>query len=317
MSQGIESTARHLPLYLILFKIYANLQYPFLHQFDRPIPMRLLLGFFVTGLGLGAGLLGLPPAHAQSGYDLYGSARASGLGYATTALTKTTGPHANPSASALREDRAIAFYAREAYGLPLLRYGAVHGLWPTKWGTVSGGASTAGGEAYREVQYTLGYARGLTFGTSRHIRIGIKGRYYHTRIEGYGGAGTLGLHLGLLVPLLPSLHFGAHATNLNAPSLVDGEPLPQTLSVGLQYRVNRRVLVVMDVFKDLSFPATVRGGLEVRPISMLALRAGITSTPTRFTGGVGLQLGWIRAHVAAEQHAELGWSPAVSLELRW
>lgn len=277
--------------------------------------MRLLLGLLVTGLGLG--LVGPPPAHAQSGYDLYGSARASGLGYASTALTTSAGPHANPSASATRDDRAITFYAREAFGLSLLRYGAVHGLWPTNWGTISAGASTVGGGAYRETHYTLGYARRLTFGTTRHIRVGIKGRYYHTQIERYGGAGALGLHLGLLVPLLPSVKFGAHVTNVNAPSLVDGEPLPQTLSVGLQYRVNRRVLVVMDVFKDLSFPATVRGGLEVRPIPMLALRAGITSPPTRFTGGLGLRLGWVRAHLAAEQHAELGWSPAVSFELRW
>jgi len=277
--------------------------------------MRLLLGLLMTGLG--AVLLGLPPAHAQSGYDLYGSARASGLGYASTALTTTTGPHANPSVGALRDDRSISFYAREAYGLSLLRYGAVHGLWPTNWGRVSAGASTLGGSAYREVQYSLGYARGVTFGTSRHVRIGVRGRYYHTRIDGYGGAGALGLHLGLLVPLLPSLHFGAQVTNLNAPSLVDDEPLPQTLSVGLQYRVHRRALVVMDVFKDLAFPAAVRGGLEVRPIPRLALRAGITSSPTRFTGGAGLRLGWVRAHVAAEQHADLGWSPSVSLELRW
>jgi len=277
--------------------------------------MRLLLGLLITGLG--AGLFGLPPAHAQSGYDLYGSARASGLGYASTALATTAGPHANPSASALREGRAVAFYAREGYGLSLLRYGAVHALWPTNWGTVSAGAGTMGGQAYREVQYSLGVARELRFGTARSIRVGVRGRYYHTRIEGYGGVGALGLHLGLLVPLLPSLHFGAHATNLNAPSLVDDESLPQTLSVGLQYRVHRRALVVLDVFKDLAFPAAVRGGLEIRPIPMLALRAGITSSPPRFTGGVGLRLEWIRAHVAAEQHTELGWSPAVSLELRW
>lgn len=277
--------------------------------------MRLILRLLLTGFGVG--VLGFTPVHAQSGYDLYGSARASGVGYASTALTTTTGTHANPSTSGLSDDRIITFYAREAYGLSLLRYGAVYGVWPTNWGTVSGGASTVGGETYREVKYTLGYARGLTLGTSRHVRVGVRGRYYHTEIQGYGGAGALGLHLGLLVPLLPSLHFGAHATNLNAPSLVDGERLPQTLSVGLQYQVNRRMLVVMDVFKDLTFPATVRAGLEVRPIPMLALRAGITSTPTRFTGGVGLQLGRIRAHVAAEQHRELGWSPAVSLELRW
>jgi len=277
--------------------------------------MRRLLGLFLAGMVMSVS--GVVPAHGQSAYDLFGSARASGLGYASTAMTRTAGVHANPGASALHQRRMVSFFAREAFGLSVLRYGSVYGTWPASWGAVSVGASTFGGDGYREVHYSLGYARGLQFGTSRRIYVGLTSRYYHTRIDGYGGTGALGLHLGLLVQLLPSIHLGAHATNVNGPSLVDGETLPQTLSVGLQYRVNSRFLVVADVFKDLSFSASVRGGLEVRPIPMLALRAGVTSSPTRFTGGVGLRLGRIRAHVAAEQHAELGWSPSASLEIRW
>lgn len=277
--------------------------------------MRHLWGLFLTGFVVG--LYGPSPAPAQSAYDLFGSARTSGLGYAATALTTTAGVHANPGANALRDRRRVSFYAREGFGLPALRYGSLSGTWPASWGVLSMGASTFGGEGYREVHYSLGYARKLQFGTSRHVYVGLMGRYYHTRIEGYGGTGAMGLHLGLLVPVLPSLHFGAHATNVNGPSLVDGEALPQTLSIGVQYRVNSRFLAVMDVFKDLAFPATVRAGLEVRPISMLALRAGITHSPTRFTGGIGLHVGRIDAHVAAEQHPELGWSPSASLAIRW
>jgi hypothetical protein len=277
--------------------------------------MHLLSGHLIAGLVVS--LLGLPVAYGQSGYDLYGNARASGLGYAATALTTAAGPHANPAASALHEERTVTFYGREAYGLSLLRYGAVHSTWPIEWGTISTGGSTFGGDAYREIHYSLGFARGLQFGTSRQIQVGARARYYHTQIDEYGGAGALGLHFGLLVPLLPSLDFGVHVTNVNEPTLVDDEALPQTLSVGIQYRVNRRFFVVTDVFKDLSFPASVRGGVELRPVPPLALRAGITSTPTRFTAGMGLQLGRIRAHVSVERHAELGLSPAASLELRW
>ncbi|MFB6272706.1 MAG: hypothetical protein ABEL51_07415 [Salinibacter sp.] len=277
--------------------------------------MRLLSG--LLGAAVLVALSGVPPAHAQSAYDLYGSARTSALGYASTALTTTAGVHANPAASALHRRRLVSFYARESFGLSPLRYGALYGTWPFRWGVTSVGASTFGGEGYREVHYSLGFARALSFGTSRRVQVGLRARYYHTRIEGYGGAGALGIHLGLLVPLLPAVHLGAQATNVNAPSLVDGEALPQTLSVGIRYQVNSRFLVVMDVFKDLAFPATVRAGLEVRPLPILALRAGVTSMPTRFTGGVGLRLGWIRAHVAAEQHPKLGWSPSVSLEVDW
>lgn len=277
--------------------------------------MRHLLGLIVTGLVVG--LSGPAPVHGQSAYDLFGGGRASGLGYASTALSNTVGAHANPAASAAHRQRAVSFFARQSFGLSALRYGAVYGTWPTDWGVASGGAGTFGGEGYREVHYSLGYARDLQFGTSRHVYVGLTARYYHTRIDGYGGAGALGLHLGLLLPLLPTLQLGAHVTNVNSPSLVDGEPLPQTLAVGLQYRATKRLLVLADVFKDLSFPVAVRGGLEVRPISLLALRAGVTTSPTRFTGGVGLHLDWLRAHIAAEQHAELRWSPSASIEIHW
>jgi len=277
--------------------------------------MRLSLGVLLAAL-LGS-LSGLPSTYAQSAYDLYGSARTSALAYASTALGTTAGVQANPAASALHRRRLVSFYARESFGLSPLRYGALYATWPATWGVPSVGASTFGGEGYREVHYSLGFARALSFGTTREMQVGFTARYYHTRVEGYGGAGAFGLHLGVLLPLLPALHLGAQAANVNGPSLVDGETLPQTLSVGVRYRVNERFLIVMDVFKDLDFPASVRAGLEVRPLSMLALRAGVTSAPTRFTGGVGLRLGRIRAHLAAEQHHRLGWSPSASLEVDW
>ena len=275
--------------------------------------MRHLLGLFIVGCLV----VGPAPAHGQSTYDLFGGARSSALGYAATALTTTSGVHANPAAAARRTHRVVSFFAREAFGLSALRYGSVSGTWPAAWGSVSAGASTFGGDGYREIHYSLGYARGLSFGTSRRMQLGVMGRYYHTRIEGYGGTATVGLHLGLLLPLLSSLDLGAHATNVNGPSLVEGEPLPQTLSVGLQYRAGDHLRVLVDVFKDRAFPAAVRGGLEVRPLSLIALRAGVTTVPTRFTGGVGLHLDWLQAHVAAEQHAELGWTPSASLDVHW
>ena len=275
--------------------------------------MRHLLGLLVAGCLMA----GSSPAHGQSTYDLFGGARASALGYASTALTTASGVHGNPAAAARRSHRVVSFFAREAFGLSALRYGSVAGTWPAAWGSVSGGASTFGGDGYREVHYSLGYARGLSFGTSRHVHLGLTGRYYHTRIDGYGSTGAVGLHLGLLLPLLSSLDLGAHATNVNGPSLVEGEPLPQTLSVGLQYRAGDDLRVLVDVFKDRAFPAALRGGLEVRPLSLIALRAGVTTAPTRFTGGIGLHLGWLQAHVAAEQHAELGWTPSASLDVHW
>ncbi|MFB6229703.1 MAG: hypothetical protein ABEL04_00990 [Salinibacter sp.] len=276
--------------------------------------MHRFLEVFLIGVVMGP--IVVAPSSGQSSYDLYGHGRASGLGYASTALV-SSGANANPAAGAQHRRRLVSFYARQSFGIAALRYGSLHVSWPQEWGVFSGGASTFGNDAYRELHYSLGFARRLNIGTSRFLYAGAVGRYYHTHIEGYGSAGAFGLHLGLLVSLLPSLQFGVQATNVNGPALTDGEELPQTLAVGLRYRASSRLLVVADVFKDIAFPAAVRGGLEVRPVPVLALRAGVTTAPVRFTGGAGIRLDPVRVHIAAEQHQELGWSPSASLEVQW
>lgn len=266
---------------------------------------------------LGAALVVLQPTHAQSAYDLYGSARADALGNATTASLSAVGVHANPAARAADTVGTAAFYAREGFGLSALRYGATHVTVPVPWGTASGGASTFGFEDYREVHLSAGFARQFRFGTTRSVHVGVTGRYYHTTIAGYGSAATVGLNAGFVVTLLRSLDLGAHATNLTGSALVEGEPMPRTLAVGLRYRALDQLRVLVDAFKDVRFPTAVRGGIEVYPVPVLALRAGLTTAPVRFMGGAGVRLDPLRADVAVEQHQELGWSPSLSLRVRW
>lgn len=265
---------------------------------------------------LSVGLVGTA-SHAQSSYDLFGSARADALGNSTTALMSASGVHANPASRANATSPEAIFYAREGFGLSALRYGAAHVMVPFGWGTLSSGASTFGSDDYREIHLSGSYARSFHFGTTRSAHVGVTARYHHTSIETFGSAGTLGLNAGFVLSLLRSLQLGAHATNVNHGTLVEDEPLPTTLAVGLSYKALESVRVLVDLFKDVRFPTTVRGGLEVHPISVLAFRAGITTSPTRFAGGVGVQLGRLRADVAAEQHRALGWSPSASLQLRW
>ena len=254
---------------------------------------------------------------AQSSYDLRGHARSTGLAHATTALASDVGVHANPAARSAQASRVVTFFARQSFGLDALRYGAAHVVEPRTWGTLSGGAGTFGFEAYREVHLSAGFARGLRLGTTRRLHAGVALRYYHTRVDGYGQTGALGVHLGLLVRVLNALHLGVRATNVNVPEITSGEALPRVLALGLSYAADRRVRVVVDASKDIDFPLSLRGGLEVRPVSAVRLRAGVASHPTRFTAGVGVLVGRLRADVAAEQHQELGWSPAASLGLHW
>lgn len=257
------------------------------------------------------------PCYAQTGMYLIGPARTIALGRATTALSTDVGGHANPAVEAAHPRRSILFFAHEAYALAELRLAGVYYIEPTGIGTFSAGASAFGYSDYREMYAIVGYARSFTLGTTRHVYAGLHVRYHRTQIAGYGHARALDLSVGGLVSVLPTLDFGFHATNLNGATLTQDTALPRTLALGISYLAADRLRIVMDAFKDIDFPVSLRGGLEIDLVPALTLRTGVTTNPTRFAAGVGVRIGRLSADVAAEQHLELGWSPAVALGVYW
>ncbi len=263
-------------------------------------------------------LSSLRTAAAQFISSMEGGARAMALGGAATALPAHVWGVANPAAWATLPARAVAFHAGQAFGMSALRLGAVQYAEVRTWGAVAGGARTFGFDDFRRSAFHVGYARGFTLGTTRSFYGGLALRYYQLSLGGgYGSAGAVGLSAGGLARLLPSLHLGFHAANLNAPKAGGRAALPQTLAVGLAYAAGERFLVLLDAFKDLDYPVSVRAGLEVHPVEALALRVGAATQPTRFSAGVGVHVGALRAHVAPEQPPALGWSPAAPLGLQW
>jgi hypothetical protein len=245
---------------------------------------------------------------------LSGGARAAALGYATTALPGEHGGQAN-AAGALLQETVLSFFVREAFGLPELRYGTVQFVHAGRGGAVSLGVGTFGYDAFRMTHFEAGYVRALHFGTSRSFAAGLNVRYYTISADHYGTAGTWGVSGGWFFPLLPDLFVGFQATNAILPERTASEALPRSLAFGIGYRADDRLFVLAEVYKDVLFPASLRAGVELLPIPILALRTGLTTRPARYTGGVGLNAGPLVVDLAAEYHAVLGWSPAIALSL--
>lgn len=252
---------------------------------------------------------------AQSSKE--GEARAAALGGAATALTHTPTGYANPASWATFSGRAVSFFAFEAFGLSALRLAAASYVEPTRLGAFAVGARTFGFDAYRETHLHVGFAHGFRLESTRRFHVGASLRYYRVSIPGYGNAGALGLGIGGLVEVWPSVLMGFQATNFHVPKLAGREELARTLALGLAYTPVEQVLAVLDVYKDVRFPLSVRAGVEVQPVAAFSLRAGAATEPSRFTAGAGIRLGHLVADVAGERHAILGWSPAVSFGLRW
>jgi len=253
------------------------------------------------------------PGRGQAQTFMEGGARAAALGGAATALAQELSGYANPATWATVTGRGVAFFASQAFGLPALRLGAVAYVEPTRLGAFAAGARTFGFEAYRETHLHVGSARGFRLGTTRRFHLGVGVQYRHLAIPAYGQEGTFTANLGGLVAVHPGLLVGFHAANV----LGGGEDRVRSLALGLAYTPADPVLVVVDVYKDVRFPLSVRAGIEAHPVSALFLRAGATTAPARLTTGIGLRLGHLTADVAGERHEALGWSPAVSLGIRW
>ena len=268
-------------------------------------------------LVLCAALLAGSAAHAQLVPLAEGGARALALGRAATALPADVWGHHNPASWATLPGRAGAAFASQAFGLAELRLGAVAVAEPTRYGTVAATARTYGFEDFRETHLGLGYGRSIPVSASRALHAGLHLRYYTVAISDFGSAGALGVSLGTLVEVVPNLQFGVLVQNLNRPELSNLDPLQTRLDLGLAYRPDPRALLLFAVSDDVDYPASFRGGLEVYPVDVLALRTGFTTAPVRFSVGLGVALGTLRADVAAERHELLGWTPAFGLGVQF
>ena len=268
-------------------------------------------------LALGTALLLPAAASAQVVPLAEGGARALALGRAATALDGDVWGHYNPASWATLPGRAGSAFASQPFGLAELRTGALAVAAPTRFGTFAGTARTYGFEDFRETAVGLGYARAIPVSASRVLHAGLHLRYHAVSIPDYGSAGALGVSLGVLTEVVRGLQFGFLAQNLNRPEYSELDPLHTSLDVGLAYRPIEEATVLFSVAKDLDFPVSFRGGLEVRAVDELALRAGFSTAPVQFSGGVGVALGPLRADVAAERHEVAGWTPAFGIGVQF
>ncbi|MBT8400356.1 MAG: hypothetical protein KJO98_07765, partial [Rhodothermia bacterium] len=87
------------------------------------------------------------------------------------------------------------------------------------------------------------------------------------------------------------------------------------LIVGASLRPTHQLAIVVDALKDARFPVSVRGGIEILPVPVLALRGGMSVAPEALSLGVGIDTGIARLDLAANRHATLGWSRAISMRI--
>ncbi|GGG53145.1 hypothetical protein [Hymenobacter glacieicola] len=282
-------------------------------------------------------LLGSKGVCAQgNGPGLWG-ARSAGLGQIGSVLEDDGWAGANNAAAlgSLRQP-TVGFGAENRYLLPALNTVSVVAAVPLgnrapatavanvpaavaapdapRYGVVGITAQRFGGRLYAEQRLGLGY--GYRLGT---VRLGARVEVLQTSLEGLSSRRVVAASLGGQADIIPrKLTFGATLYNLNQARLAayQDERVPTVLRAGLAWRASEKVLLLAETEKDVEQDADFKAGLEYQPLSVLALRAGLSSLTSQLTGGVGFRAGQFQLDYAAAWHEALGLSQQLSVAWR-
>ncbi len=237
-------------------------------------------------------------------------ADALSLGHATTAKQSNAWAMFGNPATMITDRKALSFYSFRSYGIIALTDVAAHISVPAKYGITGLGVHRYGDDLFNETRIRLGYSnhwQGVNFGLVLN---------YNTISFGgdYGSASALGLDVGIQTQVAEKVSLGARATNINQPSYNNGdEDLPREMAVGFSYKLEERASLLFDVVKDVRFPVSYRGGIEIQVIEKLVGRIGITTQPNTYSAGLGYSSSNWKVNLAFQRHNFLGISPGLDI----
>ena len=240
-------------------------------------------------------------------------ARAVGLGGAATSLADAWSLTNNIGGLGWLTSPTVSIYADNRFGVSAFRTGGLAGAAPVRGGKLGVGGFDVlrfGDEIYSETRAGLGYAY-----RQGPFSLGIKADMWQLATEGLPSRRAAAISLGGLVRLRPKLWLGAYGYNINQAKLNKdtGERLATVLKGGLSYRPGERLLVNLEIHKNIDLRAAVVGGIEYQPHPVVAIRAGFNALTEAFNFGLGARTRGFQLDYALGTQSRLGLSHHVGL----
>ncbi|MBO6792776.1 MAG: hypothetical protein JJ895_02605 [Balneolaceae bacterium] len=239
-------------------------------------------------------------------------ARSVSMGMVSSALTENDWALFGNPATISSEKLEIGFYGLRYYGFPEITDISSTATIPLNLGAAAFGFSRFGDELFAETNIRAGF----NFQKER-FNAGITLHYNHLSFGGdYGSGGAIGINLGVLFQVTDQFYLGSKARNINNPKYtfdVGDEDLASDLSVGFGYHMEEKATLFVDVVKDVRFPVSYRGGLEIEIVESFIGRVGISTEPVTYSFGFGYQHSRFDINLAVQQHEVLGMSPGLDM----
>ena len=220
----------------------------------------------------------------------------------------------NPGGLSQITGMEISLFYQKPFGLDDVNIGSASASFPLWKTRLNLGVLSLGNSLYEEQVFFLAYSKSH----QGRIYYGVGLKYQSVKIDNYGTAGTLGVDIGLVVPIHQQLSLGFVAKNINRPSVGKSrEKLPQTFSTGLALYPHPRMILNLEIFKDVRFEQEIRFGVEFKAFDNLALRTGTANNPSRFSAGFGIHVNRFTVDYAFFTHNDLGLTQQMSFSIHW
>lgn len=242
------------------------------------------------------------------------SARVTGLGMASSAMQNVSHSiFTNPAGTTGLSQIKITFDFSRPFGINELDMVSASGVFPLKYFDLALGVSSLGNEIYAERSIVAGFSKTIF----KKISLGISICIYETEVKNYGGDHSFAVNAGFLMPLTDKLNWGVYTTNLTRSEMKHSADLiPQNFSAGISFLALKNLIFNLDVFKEVTFPAELRSGIEYCLGDKLAFRSGIISEPGNYCFGVGFKSKFVTCDYAATFHTQLGMTHQISINFQ-
>lgn len=243
-------------------------------------------------------------------------ARATGLNGAFTSLSNSSlAVFYNPSGLGQMKSREVSvFYNPSPYGVSELSTAALTYAEPLKFGTIGLGIKTFGFDLYRETNAILSFGKSIR----EKFFYGLNLNYYNLRIQNYNSATSFGIDAGAMAYLTGFLKWGFFAKNITGAKIGESqEKLAQVYRTGFTVQPRNDLNLIAEFEKDVKYPLSFRGGMEYYINEYVDLRAGISTEPVSFSGGLSLNYNIFQIDYAIYNNRDLGITNQGSLTINF
>jgi hypothetical protein len=242
-------------------------------------------------------------------------ARQAAMGNTGVGLNDVWSTHHNQAGLAFIKTPSVGISGETRFMIKENSVKAIVVAIPLKSGTFGLNVTSFGFSNYNETKVGIAFAK--TFGDN--FAAGVQMDYLTVGLgENYGRIHAFSVEAGIQAQINDKLAVGAHIFNPNRAKMAtyNDERIPTILRVGINYEFSKKVMVAVEVEKDIEFNPIIKSGLEYHITDPLYLRMGISSNPFQSSFGFGILMKNFNIDFSASYHSILGYSPQVSLSYR-